>query len=341
MEQEQTPLPEQELDLGLPELEQEQEQELAPLPQHELDMVPPELTELFRDLIKYRVDPAGEYYGLSLEALTEKIRALDNQTVHAIDSEYRYERKGHMYDPILQSFVQGCGGQISTWAKSQSATVPAVLRGITKRKEMNTCREAGRDFYYIDTGYFGNGKKKLYHRITRNDVQNVGPVISRPRDRLAATGWQPKKFTRGSKILLAPPSQKLLNLYDINLDTWLESVQAEINAYTDREVVVRRKQSRSVRVNTDTMEMALSDDIHCLITFSSIAATEALLFGKPAITLGPNAAQSLCSRSVSAIENLNIPTLDEVEEWAAHLAYCQFTEQDMRDGTAWRILNDH
>jgi hypothetical protein len=341
MEQEQTPLPEQELDLGLPELEQEQEQELAPLPQHELDMVPPELTELFRDLIKYRVDPAGEYYGLSLEALTEKIRALDNQTVHAIDSEYRYERKGHMYDPILQSFVQGCGGQISTWAKSQSATVPAVLRGITKRKEMNTCREAGRDFYYIDTGYFGNGKKKLYHRITRNDVQNVGPVISRPRDRLAATGWQPKKFTRGSKILLAPPSQKLLNLYDINLDTWLESVQAEINAHTDREVVVRRKQSRSVRVNQDTMEMALSDDIHCLITFSSIAATEALLFGKPAITLGPNAAQSLCSRSVSAIENLNIPTMDEVEEWAAHLAYCQFTEQDMRNGTAWRILNDH
>jgi hypothetical protein len=341
MEQEQNPLPEQELDVVAPELELEIEQQLAPLPQHELDMVPPELAELFRDLIKYRVDPAGDYYGLSLEVLTEKIQALDTQTVHAIDSEYRYERKGHMYDPILQSFVQGCGGQITTWAKSQSAAMPAVLRGITKRKEMNACREAGRDFYYIDTGYFGNGKKKLYHRITRNDVQNVGPVISRPRDRLAATGWQPKKFTRGSKILLAPPSQKLLNLYDINLDTWLESVQAEINAYTDREVVVRRKQSRSVRVNTDTMEMALSDDIHCLITFSSIAATEALLFGKPAITLGPNAAQSLCSRSVSAIENLNIPTLDEVEEWAAHLAYCQFTEQDMRDGTAWRILNDH
>ena len=341
MEQEQNPLPEQELDVVAPELEIEIEQQLAPLPQHELDMVPPELAELFRDLIKYRVDPAGDYYGLSLEVLTEKIQALDTQTVHAIDSEYRYERKGHMYDPILQSFVQGCGGQITTWAKSQSAAMPAVLRGITKRKEMNACREAGRNFYYIDTGYFGNGKKKLYHRITRNDVQNVGPVISRPRDRLAATGWQPKKFTRGSKILLAPPSQKLLNLYDINLDTWLESVQAEINAYTDREVVVRRKQSRSVRVNTDTMEMALSDDIHCLITFSSIAATEALLFGKPAITLGPNAAQSLCSRSVSAIENLNIPTLDEVEEWAAHLAYCQFTEQDMRDGTAWRILNDH
>jgi hypothetical protein len=23
------------------------------------------------------------------------------------------------------------------------------------------------------------------------------------------------------------------------------------------------------------------------------------------------------------------------------MAYCQFTEVDMRDGTAWRILNEH
>ena len=190
MEQEQNPLPEQELDVVAPELELEQQ--LAPLPQHELDMVPPELAELFRDLIKYRVDPAGDYYGLSLQVLTEKIQVLDTQTVHAIDSEYRYERKGHMYDPILQSFVQGCGGQITTWAKSQSATVPAVLRGITKRKEMNACREAGRDFYYIDTGYFGNGKRKTYHRVTKNDVQWFGDIIERPGDRFVATGVQLK-----------------------------------------------------------------------------------------------------------------------------------------------------
>ena len=50
-------------------------QELTPPQRHELDMVPPELAELFRDLIKYRVDPAGDYYGLNIEALTEKIRA--------------------------------------------------------------------------------------------------------------------------------------------------------------------------------------------------------------------------------------------------------------------------
>jgi hypothetical protein len=266
---------------------------------------------------------------------------LDNQVIHAINSdssEVRYAQKGKMFDPILESFTMGCGGQITTWSKSEQSMIPVILRGITKRKEMNVCRAAGRDFYYIDTGYFGNGKKKTFHRVTKNDVQNFGPIIDRPRDRLAVTGFQPCKFKRGSKILLAPPSQKLLNLYDIDLEQWLTNVLAEIHARTDREVVIRRKPGRTARTTDDSMVHALNQDIHCLITFSSIAAGEALLNGKPAITLGPNAAAALCSQTLDAINEPYIPTLDEVEAWAAHMAYCQFTELEMRNGTAWRIL---
>jgi hypothetical protein len=313
----------------------------APPDPHVLDQAVPEIRELFKDILKYRVDPEGAYYGITLEKLQQQLAAIPVNQIVALDSEYRYERKGHMYDPLLQSFVQGAGGQISTWEKQQDTMIPAVLRGITKRKQMEGCRAAGRDFYYMDTGYFGNGKRKLYHRITKNDVQNFGPIIERPGDRLQATGFQPHKFYRGTNILLAPPSQKLLNLYDINLEEWLQQTQDEIKKYTDRPVVVRLKQGRSARVSDNTMEMALAQDVHCLVTFSSIAAGEALLLGKPAITLGPNAAAALCSQSLSEIENPKIPTLDEVAAWARHIAYCQFTEIEMRDGTAWQILNDH
>ena len=193
----------------------------------------------------------------------------------------------------------------------------------------------------MDTGYFGNDiKRKIYHRITRNDMQWFGPVINRPADRFIQTGVSIKKMRRGTNILIAPPSQKLLNNYDIILEDWLANVQAEIRAHTDRPVVIRTKQGRTARLVDDTMEMALDRDVYCLVTFSSIAAGEALLLGKPAITLGPNAAGPLCSHSISAIENLRIPSLDEVAAWAHHLSYCQFTELEMRDGTAWRILND-
>jgi hypothetical protein len=118
----------------------------------------------------------------------------------------------------------------------------------------------------------------------------------------------------------------------------LFNVLAEINDNTDRPVVVRRKPGRTARTSDDSIEAALSQDIYCLITFSSIAAGEALMYGKPAITLGPNAAAPLCSQSLKEIEYIKKPTLDEIHAWCRHIAYCQFTEPEMRDGTAWRIL---
>jgi len=215
-------------------------EELAPMTQHVLDMVPPEIQQLFRDILKYRVDPDGEYYGITIEHLTTALSDLRQPNAVAIGSnpeDFKYLEKGHMYDPILQSFIQGSGGQISNWEKQSTSMIPAVLRGITKRKEMAACQAAGRDFFYIDTGYFGNGKKKTYHRITRNDVQNFGPIINRPRDRWAKTGIQLKKFRSGTNILLTPPSQKLLNLYNIDLETWLSETQEKIKSYTDRPII--------------------------------------------------------------------------------------------------------
>ncbi len=308
----------------------------------DFNAVPREIQQIFENILKYRVDTDGQYYGIALESLAEQIRCLQSNNVVAIkDDVAEIGETGYMHDPILQSFVLGAGGRISFWDKEQQTTTPVVLRGVTKRKHMATCRATGRDFYYIDTGYFGNGKKKTYHRITKNNMQWLGPIVERPGDRLSQTGTRLTKFRRqGSKILLAPPSQKLLNVYDINLEQWLTSTIEQIKTHTDREIVVRTKQGRSVRQTTDTIEMALDQDIFCLVTFSSIAAVEALLYGKPAITLGPNAAGPLCSHSLAEIENPKIPSLDEVEAWARHLAYCQFTEAEMRNGEAWRILND-
>ena len=114
----------------------------------------------------------------------------------------------------------------------------------------------------------------------------------------------------------------------------------ELASRTDRKVIVRRKPGRTARTSDDSMAHALTQDIHCLVTFSSIAAGEALLNGKAAISLGPNAASALCSKSLDAIEKPYVPTLDEVEHWAAHLSYCQFTEIEMRNGLAWKILQD-
>ena len=312
---------------------------------HELDMVTDPIKSIFRDILKWRVDPDGHYYGTSIDSIVDQIKLLNTGNVAAISSDGKeltdkFKEKGKIYDPILQSFVQGCGGRLSNWVREEDTSTPLVLRGITQAKQMSACRAASRTFYYIDTGYFGNVKKKLYHRITKNDVQWFGDIVERPVDRFEKTGVQIKKMRKGTNILIAPPSQKLLNLYNIVLEDWLEQTQAEIKQHTDRPIIVRAKQGRADRLVHDTMEMALSRDVYCLVTFSSIAAGEALLLGKPAITLGPNAAAPLCSHHIRDIENIRVPSLDEVYAWAKHIAYCQFTEPEMRDGTAWQILHD-
>ena len=108
----------------------------------------------------------------------------------------------------------------------------------------------------------------------------------------------------------------------------------------DRPIEVRLKPTRSERVTTMSIESALQDNVHCLITYNSIAATEAILSGKPAIALGPNAAQVICNTKLEEVERLHIPDRDEVEAFARHLSYCQFSVPEMQDGTAWRILNE-
>ena len=101
---------------------------------HLLANIPPEVYSLFEEILHYRVDPGGIYYGVTKDLLKQRIDELSQLNVAAIDSEYRYERKGHMYDPVLQSFVQGAGGRLSTWDPEENTNLPIVLRGITKRK---------------------------------------------------------------------------------------------------------------------------------------------------------------------------------------------------------------
>ena len=312
-----------------------------PLP-HKYANLPLEINNIIDKMIEYRMDSNNEYYKTTRDELIKEIDTnLSPKRVYAVDSEFRYARKGNVYDPMLENFILGSGGQITTWDMIEGNNSPVVIRGIAKRKQIHTCWETKRDFYYVDTGYFGNGKRKLYHRITKNHLQNIYPIINRPRDRLMAAGYQPHKFSRGSNILICPPSAKVMKFYDLDLDQWMEETLLELKQHTDRNIVIRLKQPREVRTHTNTLEDALSKDVHCLITFNSIAATEALLLGKPAITLGPNAAHFLCKHSLADVENLYVPTLDEVEEWAANLAYSQFTELEMRNGYAWSILNEN
>jgi len=255
--------------------------------------------------------------------------------------DFNYAKKGDLYDPYCRDLIIGAKGQISDWNTEKNTDNDLIIRGLgsTSQKALKHCMETGRTFYAIDTGYIQPGKRKDYHRITKNALQNLGPIVDRPMDRLRKLNWGYKNPTEGSYILVCPPSEKVMKFYNMNLDNWMKTTLDEIKTHTNIPIKIRLKPSREDRVTNDTIWSALEDAV-CLVTYNSIAATEALLAAKPAIALAPNAATMLCNTSISDLNNLHIPTKDELVKFAKHLSYCQFTSSEMTSGLAWRILNE-
>ena len=253
-------------------------------------------------------------------------------------------------DEYINMFAIGSGGRVinSDDFNYKDSEDPIVLRGILIHKIMKRCWFGGRDFYFMDTGYMGNQPSplnpmgwKYHHRIVKNDLQH-DEIVNRPADRFKRLAIPLHRWKKGGrKILIAKPDEKPMKFYDLDLDQWVQETIDTIKQYTDRPIEVRdRVKSRTDRMVTNSLKEALDDDVHALITFNSNAATEAVMYGYPAFTLAPtHAAKPVTEQDLSKIETPYYPEMEKVEAWAHHLAYGQFHINELKDGTAWRILN--
>ena len=253
-------------------------------------------------------------------------------------------------DEYINMFAKGCG-VVPTHIDDfvfENNNNPVVLRGILKHKIMKQCWETGRDFFYIDTGYFGNERTntnpngwKYWHRVVKNNLQH-GEIILRPADRF-------EKFKKtihpwkkdGRKILIAAPDEKPCKFYGIDKQTWLDQTIDLIKQHTDRPVEIReRAPNRIDRIKNSTLLEALDNDVFALVTFNSNAATEAAFYGIPTFTLAPsNAASPVSLQDITKIDSPYYPEDDKRFMWACHLAYGQFHVSELKNGTAYRILN--
>ena len=245
-------------------------------------------------------------------------------------------------DEYIEMLARSAGARITATQDFDYAASdrPIVLRGILKHKIMHQCWQDGRDFYYVDTGYFGNGVMKLYHRIVKNDLQH-GEICHRPDDRWRTLGIQlPDRPRQGRRILIAAPDEKPCRFYGIDRDQWITSVQEQIGQHTDRPIVVReRAPRRQDRVTTDPLNRVLAQDVHALVTFNSNSAVESILAGVPAFVLAPtHAAAPVANTDLTQIENPAWANSDKLLAWACHLAYGQFHVRELRSGAALDIL---
>ena len=254
-------------------------------------------------------------------------------------------------DAIITPFAESIGAEfVPNWKDLNNYPIdmPVIFRGMAGRKIVTLCEKQNRPYYYIDTGYIGNmQKRKDWHRMVLSSMQHSDINWNMPDDRfklistnkkyLNFPGWKKD----GRSILVVTPSEKPCKFYGINRDEFVNSTLETLANHTDRPVIVRDKVNRRDRVGNGSIYKQLDNDIFAVVTYNSIAATEAIGYGIPCFTLAPNAADEFCEKDLTLIETPMYADKDKIKKWQHWLGYCQYRPQEMTDGTAIELIKKY
>ncbi len=239
-------------------------------------------------------------------------------------------------------FTKGTGGKFVTGEEMYAnTTLPMCWAGFFKPQWLEICKKHNLRFYNLDSGYFGNKKKKTIFRLSVNNFQNVGPIIQRPADRWEKLSIELESFNQGGDIVIVPPDRKIVHTLQLGtVDLWVENVIAEIKKHSDRSIRIRhRPEPRGDRVVNNTFKDFIRDNTYCVVGYSSNALVEAAMFNIPVISLGHSATKSIYSNSLADIEKLKPADIDHKQAWLNHLSYSQFTREEFLSGMAKDFLS--
>lgn len=136
------------------------------------------------------------------------------------------------------------------------------------------------------------------------------------------TPWQ----KAGNHIVVAMPTATYSRFHA--LDNWTEKTIAALKTFTDRKIITRDKEDKR----------ALQEDLkgaHALVAHGSIAAVESVICGCPVFVHPDSAAALVGQTDLSKIEE---PVYPDRQPWLNSLAYSQWNEAELTDGTLWRML---
>lgn len=197
-------------------------------------------------------------------------------------------------------------------------------------------RETGRHWIYWDRGYarrvfatwLPKGADGGYYRWHSNHFQ-LQALRDVPADRWDALKQpiSPWSVNPSGHIVLAAGSPTYERFHEIS--GWIEKTVAELKKHTSREIRVSDKESK----------VPLSERIkgaHALVSHGSNAAVEAAIMGCPVFVNPESAAALVGEIDLGKIET---PAYPDRTKWAHSLAYCQFNEKELVDGTLWRLMD--
>ena len=243
-----------------------------------------------------------------------------------------------------QNFIKTVGFQIDPSAEMMrrrhfdSVQEDCLLRNTVGNEQILVSKIDNRlPFWFIDSGYtnFIEPNKK-WHRLVRNHLHFNQNFVA-PANRLGIFSSFPRPWRRdGTKILIVEPGEFAAGIMHVEAQSWGQQVAEELKKYTDRPIEFRSKTNKKTR--TSLYQQLLVGDYYCTVSINSNSAVESIWAGVPAITLDKHVSNPVTKSSLSDVNNLYYGPLGD---WLAWLSYCQFTFEELIDGTALDIIRKY
>lgn len=231
--------------------------------------------------------------------------------------------------------------------------------GVKSAKHFRRIREAGKNVIFFDKGYTrhrGAARTWEYWRVAVNTHHPTEYIATA---RHTPERWNAVRKARkikvkpwrdlGDHVVYAGSSAKYHAFCGLEDPTeYAKKVIKGIHKVCNRRVIYRPKPTwtAAVPIKGSTYSPraeSLSDvlpNAWCLVTHGSNACFDAALEGIPAIVLGDAIAKPISSHLLEDIPNPRLATDEEREQWLSNIAWCQFTEEEMKDGFAWAAIRN-
>ena len=237
--------------------------------------------------------------------------------------------------------IAKAGGRIVRHDAGQLDKLPNEIIPIVGCQPENTAqiakwRASGRTWIYWDRGYNrrvfatclptgDNGGMYRWH-INSFQLRSVRPL---PDDRWRSTRTDVLPWQRsGNHIVIAAPTRTYAKFH--RCESWIADTIDALARVTDRQLVIRDKEQYRRRPIQKDLAGA-----HCLVTHGSIAAVESVILGCP-VFVHPDSAAALVG--LTDLNKIEKPIYPDRQPWLNALAYSQFNETELVDGTLWNLI---
>jgi|TARA_B110000459_G_scaffold147067_1_gene160270 hypothetical protein len=213
-------------------------------------------------------------------------------------------------------------------------------------KQIEEHRQDKVDWWFWDMPYHGRwlpDADNWYWRVSKNSV-HCASVEEHPNDRFNSWNLEIQPWKKNGREILVCPSSDTMTRWCTGLGEkeWVQKTVEKIKRHTDRPVRVRYKPRANKMSGPMAEELAgvpafTEDikDVYAVVTAASMCAVDAIAYGIPIFCEADSFATHVGEQDISKIET---PAYAERQLWFNHLAYQQYTQEEIASGLAYSII---